>query len=233
MAMTPFPARFYRFAALCSFATVLSTLVLIFAPRLFPPVDGIDARMALVHDPVYQLRAWTYLLHPFIVFLAALGVGLRLRREAAVPVLLGLLGFALWATTEAAQQAMTLMAFDRWRVAWADADAALRALIVERTALYDAAWDAMYFLLLVGFAIGNGAYAWALRSRGRFDRVLALFYLGAMLLTLSLISAEAGGPSLPAAVGVWLYPAIQPLGRTLIGIWLWREARDDAPATNT
>lgn len=222
-----FPARFYRFAALCSFATVLSTLGLIFLPGFYPPIDGVEARMALVHEPVYQLRAWTYLLHPFLVFAAALGVMLRLRREAPTAVLIGILGFALWATTEAAQQALTLMSFDRWRVAWAEADTALRALIVERTAWYDALWDAMYFLLLIGFAIGNAAYAWALRSRARFDRVLAYFYAAATLLTLGLLSAEAGGPRLPDGLGGWLYPAIQPLGRALIGVWLWREARDD------
>jgi hypothetical protein len=226
-----FPARFYRFAALCSFATVISTLVLIFAPRWFPPIDGIDARMALVHDPVYQLRAWTYLLHPFLVFTAALGVGLRLRGETPVAVTLGLLGFALWAATEAGQQALTLIAFDRWRLAWTEADAALRATLSERTVLYDALWDAMYFLLLIGFAIGNAAYAWALHARGRLDRVLAAFYAAATLLTLSLISREVGGPRLPDAFGFWLYPAIQPLGRTLTGVWLWRNARDDPHAT--
>ena len=222
-----FSARFYRHAALCSFATVLSTLGLIFLPDFYPPIDGIDARMALVQEPAYRLRAWIYLLHPFLVFAAALGVMLRLRGEASAAVLVGILGFALWASTEAAQQALTLTSFDRWRVAWSGADATLRALIVERTAWYDALWDAMYFLLLIGFAIGNAAFAWALRARRGFDRVVACFYAAATLLTLALLSAEIGGPRLPDGLGAWLYPAIQPLGRTMVGIWLWREARDD------
>jgi hypothetical protein len=225
-----FGPRYYRFAALCSLASALTTLGLIFLPSLFPPVDSFDARMALVHDPAYQLRAWTYLLHPFLVFAAALAVALRLRRDASALALVGVLGFALWGATEAGQQALTLMAFDRWRVAYGDADAALRALIVERTAWYDALWDAMYFLLLLGFALGNACYAAALWRGTRFARVLAVFYAGASLLTLALISREAGGPGLPETLGFWLYPALQPLGRTLIGVWLWREARNDPAA---
>jgi hypothetical protein len=217
-------ARFYRFAAICSFASVLTTLALIFLPRAFPAVDGFEARMALVHSPVYQARAWIYLLHPFVVFVAALAVALRLRRDGGGVLLLGLCGFALWASTEAGQQALTLMAFDRWRLAYADADAALRAAIAERSVLYDALWDAMYFLLLLGFLLGNAAYAWVLARRDRLGRVLAAFYAAAALLTLGLVSAEAGGPRLPDALGAWLYPLIQPLGRTLIGLWLWREA---------
>lgn len=27
----------------------------------------------------------------------------------------------------------------------------------------------------------------------------------------------------------WSYPAIQPLGRTLIGLWLWSAAHEEAP----
>jgi len=34
---------------------------------------------------------------------------------------------------------------------------------------------------------------------------------------------------LPESIAPWLYPAIQPLGRVLIGAWLWRAADENGP----
>src|SRR5687768_5720153 len=75
-------AKFYRTASVCSLLSAVTTLVLIFVPRLYAPVEGFDGRMARVHDPAYRLRAWAYLIHPFLVSMAALGVAFRIRRFA-------------------------------------------------------------------------------------------------------------------------------------------------------
>jgi lipopolysaccharide export LptBFGC system permease protein LptF len=108
-----FTPSFYRLTALCSFASAVTTLGLIFLPGMLAPADDFAARMARVNDPVYRLYAWTYFVHPFLVVTAALAVAMRLRREAASLVIPGFLGFALWGATEAGQQAMTLFAFNR------------------------------------------------------------------------------------------------------------------------
>jgi hypothetical protein len=34
---------------------------------------------------------------------------------------------------------------------------------------------------------------------------------------------------LPEPLANWSYPAIQPLARVLIGVWLWRAADESAP----
>lgn len=223
-----FTPSFYRFAALCSFASAITTLGLIFLPGLFPPSEDFAARMARVNDPVYGLYAWVYLVHPFLVVAAALGVSMRLRREATSLVIPGLLAFLLWGATEAGQQALTLMAFNPWRLAWLAGDPAVRATMEVRTAMYDGVWNAMYFLLIIGFFIGNLLYAVALwRGRG-LSRIVGAFYGGAAALTLMIIIAEVGGGQLlPDPVAFWLYPLIQPLARTLIGVWLWKHRDED------
>ena len=221
-----FSTSFYRTAAICSALSAITTLLLIFLPQLFVPVDGFEGRMARVHDPAYALRSWVYLLHPFIVLMAALGVAMRLRRIASAPALLGILGFILWGFTEAAQQAMTLNAFDKWRVAYALADEATREQIRINALMYDGLWDAMYLLLLIGFAIGNLCFGAALvRGRG-LTCIVGGFFLAAFALTLTNIAGELQWP-LPA-IGDWAYPAIQPLGRLLIGVWLWLAADERA-----
>jgi hypothetical protein len=161
-----FTPAFYRFAAICSIASALTTLGLIFLPGTLPPADDFAARMARVNDPAYRLYAWVYFAHPFLVVTAALAVAMRLRREAAALVIPGLLAFLLWGATEAGQQALTLFAFNPWRIAWLAGDTEVRATMAVRTAVYDGLWNAMYFLLIVGFFIANALYAAALWRRG-------------------------------------------------------------------
>ena len=64
-----------------------------------------------------------------LVFTACVGVALACRRLAPVLALFGLLAMGLWALTEAAQQALTLFAFDDWRRAWLAGDPAVRSSI--------------------------------------------------------------------------------------------------------
>jgi hypothetical protein len=231
---TTFSPRFYRAAAICSMASAITTLCLIFLPRLYPPVADFDDRMALGSHWAYQWRSWVYLFHPFLVFTAALAVAMRVRRQAAGAAALGLAGFALWATTEAAQQTLTKVALDRtWRAAWPTAESAVREVIRQHVAFYDVVWDSMYLLLLIGFLVGNVLLALAVgrASRERGPRVLVApgmagivswAFAAAAALTLLLLLPEFGGPTV-AGTG-WLYPLIQPAGRALIGAWLWREA---------
>ena len=222
-----FTPSFYGFAAICSFASAITTLGLIFLPESFAPAGDFAARMARVHEPLYRLYAWVYFAHPFLVVAAALGVSMRLRREATSLVIPGLLAFLLWGATEAAQQALTLMAFNPWRAAYLAGDSAVRATIELRTALYDGVWNAMYFLLLIGFFIANLLYSLALLPGLGLSRIVGVFYAAAAALTLQIIVVEVGGGQLlPDAFNFWLYPLIQPLARTLIGVWLWKN-RDE------
>lgn len=232
-----FSPRFYRGAALCSFLSALTTLGLIFLPRLYPPAADFDARMALGAHPAYVLRSWIHLVHPALVLAAAVAVAARCGARTGGSAALGLAGFGAWATTEAAQQALTKVALDRtWRAAWPTADGAARQAIREQVATYDLLWDAMYLLVLLAFLAGNVLLAIAVRhAREPHDRLAGWVsgaYLAAAALTLLLLLRELGGPALPAPATAWLYPLIQPAGRALTGLWLWRgAASQDGSAT--
>lgn len=224
-----FSPNFYRAAAVCSVVTAVTTLLLIFLPSFFAPVEGFEGRMARVHDPAYQLRSWVYFIHPFLVLMAALAVAMRIRTFRPGLAVVGLIAMMLWAFTEAAQQGMTLYAFDKWRVAFATADEATRAQIRTLTMMYDGLWDGMYFLLLVGFAIGNLCFGLTLLRLDGLGRIVGAFFIAACVLTLTIIWSELGWGRLPDPLASWSYPAIQPLGRTLIGVWLWRMADESVP----
>jgi hypothetical protein len=223
-----FSGRFYRGAAVCSFVSAITTLGLIFLPRLYQPVSGFEERMALTQNPAYVLRSWVYLLHPFLVVTAALAVAARCRFRAGGAASLGFLGFGLWGATEAAQQTLTLVALDRtWRAAWTTADETQRSLIRGYVATYDALWDSLYLLLLLGFFAGNVFLAIATRAHPGMARWVSIAYVGGAAVTLLNLSPELGGPQLETGATAWLYPAIQPAGRALTGLWLWREAEHE------
>jgi len=217
-------ARFLRVAAVCSMLSVVTTLMLIFLPEFFASAQGFEARIARVHETAYRWRAWAYLLHPFIALTAALGIAIAIRHRSPVLALFGALGFIWWAFTEASQQTLTLFAFDRWRVAYDAADEATRAAIRINALMYDGIWDGMYMLLLIAFAIGNACFGAALLAKTGLARVVGGFMLAACVLTVCLFINELGISLVPASVLEWSYPAIQPLGRLLIGVWLWRES---------
>ncbi len=225
-AVVHFSKRFYRFAAACSFLSAATTLSLIFLPYLYGPASGIEARVQLLDSPAYMLRAWIYLLHPAVVFSAALGVATVVSRHSAGSAVVGLIGFFVWAFTEAAQQALTLVAFNRWAAAYPGADAGTRALLESQIATYDAVWDSMFFLLLLGFLVGNLVFGLALVRREGFERLLGALFALVGLLTLLNVSQLLGGPGLPEALGPWLYPIVQPATRILIGVWLLGIARE-------
>jgi hypothetical protein len=224
-----FSIHFYRTAAVCAVVSAATTLLLIFLPSFFAPAEGFEGRMARVHDPAYVLRSWVYLVHPFIVLMSLLAVAMRIRNLKPAHAVVGLLAMTLWAFTEAAQQGMTLFAFDKWRVAFATADEATRAQIRTLTMMYDGLWDGMYFLLLIAFAIGHLCLGFALLRLAGLGRVVGAFLLAAFLLTFSLLWRELGWGALPEPLASFSYPAIQPLGRTLIGVWLWRVADETIP----
>ena len=231
-----FPPTFYRVAGVASILSVVTTLMLIFLPQLFAPIpDGIPGRMLRVTDPLYQLRAWAYQVHPFLAFAAALGVGIACRRVSPALALAGILSFGLWAITETGQQSLTLFAFDDWRRAWLAGDPVVRDTIEARVAVYDGLWEASYSLLLFGIILGSAFFAVMLmRLPDALSRAVGAFYALAAIQSIFLQSGELGGPVLPESLAFWIYPATQPLARFLIGVWLLRvairgEPRVDAP----
>lgn len=216
--------RFFRVAAVCSLLSVVTTLMLIFLPELLPPAPDFESRMARIHLDAYQWRSWAYLVHPFVVFTAALGLALAVARRSPVLAIAGIAGYLLWAFNEAGQQTLTLFAFDRWREAWPAADEAARAALRVNAVMYDGIWDGMYALLLIGFAIGNACLGTAMLGGERLARVVGGLMIAVVVLTCLLFAGELGFRPVPDVVLSWAYPAIQPLGRTLIGVWLWRHA---------
>ncbi|HET8623630.1 MAG TPA: hypothetical protein VFM14_08710 [Gemmatimonadales bacterium] len=220
-----FTGQFFRTTAICSWLSVVSTLVLVLFPRWFPEAADLAARMDVHGHPAYLIRSWVYFCHPFLVLGAALGIAVRLIARAPGVAGFGFVCFMLWAFLEAAQQGLTLVAFDRiWRPAFYAADAAGRAAIASHVAVYDALWDSLFFVLVIGFALGSVLYGSILIRTAGLGRAVGWLYLVIAAWSFYGTAVDWGAPPLPGILDDWFYPIVQPIARTLIGVWLWRSS---------
>jgi hypothetical protein len=169
------------------------------------------------------------LLHIFVVVTSLWGVAFVKWRSATGWVGLGFLGYLLFAAAELFRTSLALFALNRdWRAGFARGNGDSGAQDVFRPLL--AAWpglnDALFFLLIVGFLLGNLFYGISfLSAAGGLDRLLAILLLiWAGLGCYTLLAQYSGVVSLPALPD-WTAWTYQPLLRLLLGIWLWNAVR--------
>jgi hypothetical protein len=216
---------FYALTAICSIISAVTTLILTFAGDFIPTAQSLEDRIAHLSNPIHQLRMWTYYVHPFVTFIAALGVYTIAKRFDAGFALLGILFIGVWAFAEALQQALTIVALNwTWRGTYLAADAATQTLYRSHMDLFAGLWDGLYFLLLSGFILGSFFFAIALLPQRGFDRLIGAFFLVVAFLSVLNLIAGYGGPAWTGAIAGFVYPLVQPAGRALLGVWIWRSA---------
>jgi hypothetical protein len=206
-------------------ASSVTTLGLIFLPRLVPEAPDLESQAALVRDPAYMTRVWVALFHPLVVLVGALGVLLSRFSKSPGASACGFLFFLLWAGTEGIQQSLVLVTLNwTWRAGYAvSRDFSLESPLRS----FEAVSDGLFFFLVIAFIAANLCYAAAVWDRGRLSRTLSLFFVLAAGLGLVSLLTSFGRGILPESVMALAYPAIQPAGRFLTGVWLWRGAGID------
>jgi hypothetical protein len=225
----PGPA-FLRVAAVCALASAVTTVLLWYLPRTYPAATTFEARVALHTEPRYLARQWVNLVHVPLALVGYLGAGVALRRLSAGWTALGGLAFLLWGFTELAGVSIILVAVNgAWRPAYArlgDESTAAAERAALRTLLegWDAVWDALFFLLLLAFLGGSLAYGLAALRGERLARAAGVLLLAAVPLTALILLGSYAGVAWAPGLVAWAYPALQPVSRATLGIWLWREA---------
>jgi hypothetical protein len=222
----PTSHAFLRTAAVCWMITSVTTLGLIFLPRLLPPAPDLLSQARIAAEPIRQLRLWVGVVHPMIALVGALGVGCVTWRRAPGATAVAIVCMLAWSLGEALQQALLLVG-QSWRLfpRYLAADDASRVPVAAAIEAVAAASDALFFLLLLAFIAGNVLFAWATRApRGLQLAVSIAFVLAAALGVVSFVTRFGGG-LLPGGAMDVLYPAIQPAGRFMVGVWLWRVRR--------
>jgi hypothetical protein len=228
----PTHRAFLRTAAVCWMVTGFTTLGLIFLPRLVPPAPDVLSRALGASNGVYQLRLWIGVLHPGLAVTAALGVALALGSRAPARAATGALCFFVWGQCELVQQALVLVGLT-WRLYpryLAAVDNVARHEVAASIDALRATSDALFFALLLAFIAGNLLLAWAMQPHAHgLGRVVAVIFVLAAGLGAVSFATQFGAGVVPAGAMELLYPLIQPAGRVLTGVWLWRFAGAELP----
>ncbi len=210
---------------MCWVVTSVTTLGLIFLPRLLPPAADTASQVMRSQDPIYLTRLWIGILHPFIAIVGALGVAYARSRDSLGAASCGFVFFVLWGSGEAIQQSLILVALNwGWRASYlATTDPASRALLAASMSDFERLSDGFFFFLLIAFVCANLLYAVATWRGDRLQRTVSMFFVLAAGLGVLSFATRFGAGIVPASAMAILYPTIQPAGRFLTGVWLWKQ----------
>ena len=216
-----FTAGFFRFAAACALLSAITTLGVHLIPGAEKAVT-FEQRIALHADPVYIARLGNVLVHILLVIASMWGVAAAKRKTAAGFMGLGFLGYLLFALAEIFRTSLGLFMVNRgWRARFAGADEATQNELRTLLSAWPGINDALFFLLVLGFFIGNLFYGSVLVRGAGFERTLGTILLfWAALGFYGMANGFLGAawlPDVPDFVA-WTF---QPAVRVLIAIWLW------------
>jgi hypothetical protein len=168
---------------------------------------------------VGQLRTYLFALTSYCALAAALWH--RYRTLAA----LGLLWFILWGFTELLGVSINIWAVNIVVACWFRRGRCRQSgNPPSKPAGFSAIWDAMFFLLLVAFFLGTMHFGLAtVRGRG-LERLVGILLLLAAPLTLGILIGGYTSMTWLNPVTDWVYPALQPVSRALMGLWLWQQS---------
>lgn len=220
-------AGFLRFAAICAFLSAVTTLCVHLLPGAEVAVT-FEEQVALHVNTVYLARLWIVLSHILIVTCSLWGVAACRLKSSGGWLPLGFSAFLLFAWAELFRTAMALFALNAgWRARYAD-DPGVRETLRPLLAAWPDLNAALFFLLILGFCVGNFFYGIGLlggRGPRRLDLTLGIALLiWSLTGLLTLLHDYASFHRVPDLPEWWAW-TFQPAVRLLIGVWLWRESR--------
>jgi hypothetical protein len=217
-----FSRNFFRFAAVCALLSAFTTLGVHLLPLLHP-APTFEEQLQLSNNPIYKFRLWVVFIHIMFVLASMWGIAAAKYRTAAGWIGLGLGGYWIFGLAEFFRVSFVLNAVNGWRTRYLnESDPQVREFLKENLMSWPQINEALFFLLVIGFLLGNIFYAIATRKGIGLEKwVSNLLFLWAVIGFLTLLHEYLGqtwANFLPEFVSY----TYQPLVRTIIGVWLWK-----------
>ncbi|WP_299321386.1 hypothetical protein [Parasphingopyxis sp.] len=218
-----FEQAFLRLAAGAALLSAVTTFFLWYLARQVPGAESFDDAARLHANGPFMARQWVNLFHIPLALLAYIGITRAVSPQARGWALGGLVFFVIWGVVEMAGVAINIFALNgTLRPAYLAAEPDSAAILAANITALTAVWNALFFVILIGFLFGTLLQGIALLAdAGRFQLAIAWLMLAAAPLTLVIILSGyfemSGLDPLISAV----YPILQPISRAALGVWLW------------
>jgi hypothetical protein len=216
---------FLRFAAICSFISVITTLGI---HLYFPdPPSKFEERVLLFRDKTYLINRWWVIFHCLLVIVSMCGIAVLKLRKSPGFIILGFIFFVVFGIAEIARQMYVLFYMNGLREQYyMSNDPQFRESMkpfIDNAGLLA---SPLFGLFIFSFGIGNLFYGLGLSREKRFGRlisVLLLFWACGTFLAFG--NSFWNIPGINSAIEHYNY-SYQPLVRGLVGIWLWKQANE-------
>jgi hypothetical protein len=217
-----FSRNFFKFAAFCAFLSALTTFGVHLLPLLHP-VSTFEEQLQLSNNAVYKFRLWIVLIHIMFVLVSMWGIAAAKYKTAAGWIGLGLGGYWIFGLAEFFRISFVLNAINGWRTRYLnESDPQVREFLKENLLSWPQINEALFFLLVIGFLLGNIFYAIATRNGIGLEKWISnLLFLWAAIGFLTLLH-EYLGQAWANFIPEFVSYTYQPLVRIIIGIWLWK-----------
>ena len=214
---------FIRFAAICSFLSVITTLgIHVYFPD---PPAGFEERLQLFRNTTYLVNRWWVIVHCLLVIVAMWGFALLQFKKAPGSVGLGFLFFCVFAIAEITRQMMVLFYINGLRVQYlASTDVLAREEL--KTALTSAGLltAPLFGVFILAFGLGGLCYGFSLIKTKGFSKLLSIvFFISGLASFILLANNFWQIPSLEKLMSRF-NATFTPLMRVVIGVWLWKKA---------
>jgi hypothetical protein len=222
---------FLRLAGALGVLSAVTTTLLWLLPRLYEQPGSFDEAVALSGNGLYLGRLWVNLIHVAIALVAYAAAAGLIARRSPILAKAGLTWMAIWAAVELAGVSILIFAVNRtWRAGYPGADEAGRVAIRNAIDGFAAVWDGMFFVVLVAFLLGTTLLGLALLDGRGLRRSVGWLHLAAAPLTVFIMLGGYWDMAWTSTIADWIYPALQPASRTLLGVWIWRQAAEQSSA---
>ena len=221
------PTRLHIAAVIClGLYLAAQILQLILVRGFLPQPQGAEQEMLARLAPGETLRAVVMLLSHFCLVPVYVALAMRRWRIAPGAAACGALFGMTFVLFELSYRTLDLFLVSHgWAAAYATADAAARAALIERTALWEQAVGAWYFGLLAAHLLASLCFLAAFRRRepGAWDLLAQLaFAINALRLTGRMLGGWAGIDWLAPLSGRFYFPPMATF-LVLLTVWLARQ----------
>ncbi len=214
---------FLRFAAICCFLSVITTLgIHLYFPDFSPEFTE---RLQLYKNKIYLLNRWWVIVHCLLVLISMWGFYLIQRHKSAGFSGLGLMFFAVFSFTEIARQVFVLFYLNGLRIKYLGIENnVVREILKTDIENFGLISNSLFVLFILALALGNLFYGLSLWEENRLGKLLSWLLLIWSAGNFTALTIEFfPNKFAEKIIDIYSY-TFQPLMRAFLGCWLWKKA---------
>ena len=217
--------NFIRFASVCCFITVITTLGI---HAFFPdPPAGFEERILLFRNTTYLVNRWWVIAHCLLVIVAMWGFALLLFKKTPGLAGLGFLFYCVFGIAEITRQMMVLFYTNVLREQYYTAtDTAIKEGLKITLASAGQLTAPLFGVFILMFGLGSLCYGSSLIKTKGFSKLLSIMLIISGIVSFIMLGNNFWKiPVIDEAIEKYSY-SFTPLLRLLTGVWLWKHSND-------